>query len=60
MRDWWEKKKEKTRKYQKLDDRYTFVDFLIDVLVWLPELIAIPFRILFWAFRAIWRIFDFT
>ncbi|WP_042145900.1 hypothetical protein [Paucisalibacillus sp. EB02] len=60
MEDWWKRKKEKTRKHRKLDDRYTFGDFLMGVLFWVPEIILIPFRTLFWALRGVWRFLDFT
>ncbi|WP_010096929.1 hypothetical protein [Ornithinibacillus scapharcae] len=59
MTEWWKRKKEKTRKHRH-GDRYTFGDFLMDVLFWIPELIILPFRILFWAVRGLWRIIDIT
>lgn len=59
MKEWWKRKKEKTRK-QRQDGRYTFVDFIMDVLFWIPEVIILPFRILFWIGRGFWRILDIT
>lgn len=47
------KKKNKARKSKKNDSGYTFLDFIFDVLVWIPELILLPFRILFWLLREI-------
>ncbi|MGG3891750.1 hypothetical protein [Metabacillus fastidiosus] len=55
MKEWWQKKREKRRKNRKNSDRYTFGDFLLDVLDWVPELILLPFRILFWLFRGVGR-----
>lgn len=59
MTEWWRRKKEKTRKHRN-DHHYTFGDFIMDVLFWIPEIIVIPFRILFWLFRGLWRILDIT
>lgn len=53
MRDWWKKKKEKTRKYKKSKEDYTFWDLLFDVLIFIPELLLLPFRIIFWILRGI-------
>ncbi|WP_208590794.1 hypothetical protein [Gracilibacillus suaedae] len=55
MKEWWHKKKAKMRKNQKNNGEYTFWDFLFDVLVWLPELILLPFRIIFWLIRGLIR-----
>ncbi|MDY0407461.1 hypothetical protein [Paracerasibacillus soli] len=51
-----EEKKEKTRKSKKRDDSYTFWDFILDVLFWIPELILFPFRLIFWSLRGIGRL----
>lgn len=60
MKDWWIKKKGKTRKSKKRDDQYTLADFIFDVLLWIPELVFLPFRILFWLVRGLSRsILDF-
>ncbi|MFC0301205.1 hypothetical protein ACFFIS_10305 [Virgibacillus soli] len=56
LRDWWKRKKEKTRKSKKRDDSYTFWDFILDVLFWIPELILFPFRLIFWSLRGIGRL----
>jgi len=53
---WWERKKEKSRKRRKDNEKYTFWDLILDVLFWLPELIILPFRIIFWSFRGIGRL----
>jgi len=63
MNEWWEKKKSKSRKAKKEPGTYTFVDFIWDVLSWIPELIILPFRIIFWIIRGAGRMiadfFDF-
>ena len=56
MREWWTKKKQKMRKYKKDSDHYTFIDFIFDVLIWIPELVLLPFRIIFWLLRGVVRL----
>ncbi|MED4452157.1 hypothetical protein [Metabacillus fastidiosus] len=59
MKKWWNKEKDKMRKSRKDNDNYTFVDFILDVLFWIPELIILPFRLVFWLIRGVGRfIFD--
>lgn len=61
MKEWWIKKKAALRKSKKDGDKYTVVDFLLDVLIWVPELLFLPFRMLFWMFRGLFRfVFDFV
>lgn len=53
-----EKRTEKRRK-KKQNGSYTFVDFVFDVLFYIPELILLPFRLVFYLFRFLARsIFD--
>jgi hypothetical protein len=53
-----EKRSEKRRK-KKQDGSYTFWDVVFDVLFWVPELIILPFRLVFYLFRFLARsIFD--
>ncbi|WP_047984152.1 hypothetical protein [Ornithinibacillus californiensis] len=59
MSNWWRRKKENTRKHRK-GERYTFGDFIMDVLFWIPELVLLPFRLLFWLLRGLWKINDLT
>ena len=56
MKEWWRKRKAKTRKARKSDDQYTIGDFIIDVLSWIPELILFPIRLIFWMIRGIGRL----
>lgn len=59
MKEWWRKKKAATRRNKKNNDRYTVVDFIFDLLAWVPELLFLPFRILFWMVRGLIRfVFD--
>lgn len=61
MREWWQVKKSKTKRHQKKKEgRYTYWDGIMDALWWIPDLLLLPFRLLFWLLRAVWRLFDFT
>lgn len=55
MGEWFENKKSKTRKRKKGDEYYTTADFLFDILFWIPELITLPFRAIFWLVKGIGR-----
>jgi hypothetical protein len=63
MKEWWQGKKKRSRKSKKSNGDYTFFDFIFDVLFWIPELIFLPFRLIFWLFRGVGRfigdVFDF-
>ncbi|WP_246943628.1 hypothetical protein [Bacillus pinisoli] len=58
MKTWWHEKKEKRRKRrsEKNPGQYTFGDFMADLLLWVPELLLFPFRILFWLVRGLGRV----
>ncbi|HHY73389.1 MAG TPA: hypothetical protein GX497_09200 [Bacillus bacterium] len=56
MKEWWNKKKEKMRKSKKKKGQYTFIDFILDVLFWIPEVLLLPFRMIFWLIRGIGRL----
>lgn len=47
------RRKEKRRKN---NERYTVIDFFADILFWLPELIVLPFRLVFFIGRFLIRI----
>ena len=52
-------KRAEIRRKKKQEDSYTFWDFVFDVLFWIPELIILPFRLVFYLFRFLARsIFD--
>ncbi|MFG6116098.1 hypothetical protein ACGTN9_13035 [Halobacillus sp. MO56] len=57
MYERWEKKKQKTRKARKNEEAYTFWDGFLDLLFWVPELLIVPVRMIFFALRLIGRIF---
>ncbi|ASN06433.1 hypothetical protein [Virgibacillus necropolis] len=56
MREWWNRKKEKMRKRKENNDNYRFLDFMLDVLFWIPELVLLPFRMIIWLFSGIGRL----
>ncbi|WP_108671003.1 hypothetical protein [Peribacillus acanthi] len=56
MSEWWNRKKQKMRKYNKERNNYTFFDFIFDVLYWIPDLVFLPFRIIFWLLRGFGRV----
>ncbi|XTP56681.1 hypothetical protein Q5760_12080 [Niallia sp. Krafla_26] len=58
MMEWFEKKKRKTRKRKKNRHDYTVLDCFLDVLLWIPELLLLPFRLIFWLFRGIGKLMD--
>ena len=54
------RKGNKKSKMGKKHERYTFFDFLSDVVFYAPEIIFWPFRLLWYGIRAIVRFFDWT
>lgn len=40
---------------QKGKGDYTKTDLFFDILFWIPEVIILPIRILFWSFRGVLR-----
>lgn len=62
MSERWETKKEIRRNRKNYSDRYTFGDFVFDIFFWIPELLFLPFRMVFWFVRGIgrviWNLFD--
>jgi len=65
MNEYYRKRKAKTRrnKKRKNNERYTFGDFIFDVLFWIPEILIFPFRFMLFLFRSLGKllkeIFDF-
>ncbi|MEK5069929.1 hypothetical protein [Sporosarcina sp. FSL K6-1508] len=43
---------------KKNNERYTIGDFFMDLLLWIPELLFLPFRLLFIGVRTIFRFID--
>lgn len=58
MKKWWFIRKNRTRKGKKRNSDYTFLDFVFDVLFMIPELVFLPFRLIFWLLRGIGRLFS--
>ncbi len=59
-----QRNKSQTGKSNKSDKNYTFLDFIFDVLSCIPELIFLPFKLIFWLLRSVGRligsVFDFV
>ncbi|WP_322421834.1 hypothetical protein [Jeotgalibacillus haloalkalitolerans] len=56
MRRWRERKAVKSKK-RKAEGKYSFWDGLTDVLIWVPELIILPFRLVYLLVRLFGRVF---
>ncbi|UOQ86483.1 hypothetical protein [Gracilibacillus salinarum] len=52
MKKWWNK----TKRNPKKNKPHTFWEFLLDMLIWIPEILFLPFRIIFWLFRGAGKI----
>ncbi|ASK64020.1 hypothetical protein CFK37_18590 [Virgibacillus phasianinus] len=66
MREWWRSKKEVIKK-SKNSHHYSFFDLILDVLdllFWIPELIILPFRLIYSIVRGFGKLlgnmFDFV
>ncbi len=55
MKEWWQGRKNKKRSVKRRNDQYSLFDLILDVLGWIPELLFLPFRIIYWLFRGIGR-----
>ncbi len=51
MKEWWQGRKNKKRRDMRRNDQYSLIDLFLDVLVWIPELLLLPFRIIYWLLR---------
>ncbi|MBM7660249.1 hypothetical protein JOC85_001016 [Bacillus mesophilus] len=58
MKNWYNQRQEKRRmkRGHKNPREYTFGDFLLDLLLWIPELFLFPFRVIFWLVRGLGRL----
>lgn len=56
MKTWWTKKKAKSRNSKKSYDENTFWDGIVEILIWIPELVFLPFRVIFWLLRGIGKV----
>lgn len=50
-----QRRKEKKKKQKKKDD--TFWDVLVDTLLWVPDLLLLPFRLLYYIIRGFGKLF---
>jgi len=58
LSDRWEKKIKVRKERRKDSDYYTLGDFIFDVFFWIPELLFLPFRMLFLLVRGMGRVID--
>ncbi|KGR88757.1 MULTISPECIES: hypothetical protein [Lysinibacillus] len=56
MKEWWQGRKNKKRRDMRRNDQYSLIDLFLDVLVWIPELLLLPFRIIYWLLRGVGRL----
>ncbi|MFB1083393.1 hypothetical protein [Jeotgalibacillus sp. JSM ZJ347] len=57
MKKWRERREAKSRK-RKEEGKYGFWDVMMDILIWVPELIILPFRLVYLLFRLFGRMFS--
>ncbi|WP_333879507.1 hypothetical protein [Lysinibacillus capsici] len=55
MREWLQGRKNKKRRVKRRKDQYSLIDLFLDVLIWIPELLFLPFRIIYWLLRGVGR-----
>ncbi|MEC1302753.1 hypothetical protein [Lysinibacillus capsici] len=53
MREWLQGRKNKKRRDKRRKDQYSLIDLFLDVLIWIPELLFLPFRIIYWLLRGV-------
>ncbi|MEL3970808.1 hypothetical protein AAEO50_00810 [Rossellomorea oryzaecorticis] len=53
----WRKKMREKRKKRNYGERFTVLDFLLELLCWIPEVLIFPFRMVYWLFRGIVKLF---
>ncbi|MGE7807628.1 hypothetical protein [Lysinibacillus capsici] len=55
MREWLQGRKNKKRRDKRRKDQYSLIDLFLDVLIWIPVLLFLPFRIIYWLLRGVGR-----
>jgi len=55
VREWLQGRKNKKRRDKRRKDQYSLIDLFLDVLIWIPELLFLPFRIIYWLLRGVGR-----
>lgn len=58
MTDLRSKREKRKIKRKEHPEKYGKFDFFLDILLWIPEIIILPFRMVYWLFRGIGRMFD--
>ncbi|WP_186579416.1 hypothetical protein [Aquibacillus kalidii] len=53
MGKWREKRKARKQRRKNHHEGYSLLDGILDILFWIPEILLVPFRILYWLFRGI-------
>jgi hypothetical protein len=56
MKRWRRRMKEKRTKKRDNGERFSFFDFLLELLFWIPEVLIFPFRLVYWLVRGIGKI----
>jgi hypothetical protein len=56
MKKWRKKMKEKRTRRRSQGEHFSLVDFLLEVLIWIPEILIFPFRLVFWLFRGLGKL----
>jgi hypothetical protein len=56
MKKWRKRIKEKRKMKRGRGERYSMLDAIFELLFWIPELLILPFRILFGLFRGIGKL----
>jgi len=55
VKKWLQERKNTRRREKRRNDQYSLIDLFLDVLVWIPELLFLPFRIIYWLLRGVGR-----
>ncbi|OAT80929.1 hypothetical protein A6P54_13085 [Bacillus sp. MKU004] len=56
MKKWRERRKVNRQRKRKHVERFSIMDFLFELLFWIPELLLFPFRLVFWLFRGVGKL----
>ena len=46
MKEWWKSKKEVLRRKKRNEERFYLLDFMIELLIYIPELLFLPIRLI--------------
>ncbi|QTC40428.1 hypothetical protein I7V34_14730 [Bacillus sp. V3] len=52
----WRKKMKEKRLRRNQGEHFSLVDFLLEILIWIPEILIFPFRLVFWLFRGLGKL----